>query len=218
MIHREGYGIIVSIFAVALVISFLIFIDSENLFLKVLAGLSWSFMLFSLYFFRDPDREIPKEPGAIVAPADGKIIEVGDVQETEFINGPAKKISIFMNVFNVHVNRSPISGKVLFFRYQKGKFMPANLKDASLQNEQTVLGVEQNGQKLVFKQIAGLIARRIYCELREGHNVKRGERMGLIKFGSRVDVFMPAETMITVNKGDCTVAGSTIIGKLADVS
>jgi len=161
---------------------------------------------FCLYFFRDPERVIPEGPVA-VAPADGKVVSV--VPDS----AGANRISIFLNIFDVHVNRSPIGGKVMCVKYQKGKFLVASQEAASHSNEQNVITVEGNGSRVVFKQIAGLIARRIVCYKKAGDVVDAGERIGLIKFGSRVDVFLGPEWEVTVRVGERVAAGSSVIAR-----
>ncbi|MFQ5629247.1 MAG: phosphatidylserine decarboxylase family protein [bacterium] len=216
--HREGYGIIFAFFTTVIVITLIVLAGVEGVFLHTLFIVFWLLALFSLYFFRDPNRAIPDNDAAILSPADGKVIELSETEESEFLKTSSRKISIFLNVFDVHVNRCPIGGEVKFFRYQKGRFLRANLKKASLENEQTIIGIAKKNRQIVFKQIAGLIARRISCDLREGHKVKAGERMGIIKFGSRVDVFMPLNVEIKVKIGDRVTGGVSLLGVYKDVS
>lgn len=216
--HREGYGLVFAFFLSSVLFSFAGWSWGGGTVLKTIAILAWIFTLFTVYFFRDPDRRIPDLPGAIVSPADGKIIEISEVEEPEFFKARTKKVSIFLNIFNVHVNRAPIGGTVKYFRYQKGKFFRANLERASLENEQTIVGVQNGDEKLVFKQIAGLVARRVFCDVREGHKIKRGERIGIIKFGSRMDIFMPMDAELRVTLGQKVLAGETIIGVFKHVS
>ena len=189
----------------------------------ILALLGWGFLtflglcltLFSVYFFRNPERVVPSQADAVVAPADGKVVFVGPVQEERCFQGEAVKVSIFMSVFNVHVNRAPFSGKVVDMFYNKGQFLNASLDKASLDNEQGGIVLETaNGQRLLFVQIAGLIARRIVTYPKVGDLLEKGERYGLIRFGSRVDVYFPAGSEVSVRLGDRTVAGETIIGTL----
>lgn len=169
--------------------------------------------VFVLWFFRNPERVIPQNPLAVVSPADGKVIIVDRIFEERFLKSEAIKISIFMNVFNVHVNRIPFSGKVLGVFYNPGKFFSANLDKASIENEQNAVLLETaNGKRIVFNQIAGLIARRIVCYLKEGDTVEKGKRFGMIRFGSRLDVYLPVECKINVKVGDKVKAGSSIIG------
>ena len=170
---------------------------------------------FVLWFFRNPERKTPDAPGLVVSPADGKVIFVGEAEEADVLQGRAKKICIFMNVFNVHVNRIPCSGTVEKIRYYEGKFLVASLDKASSDNERNAFLIRTgDGQKVLTIQIAGLVARRIVCWLKEGMTVTRGERFGLIRFGSRLDVFLPLESTISVKVGDVTRAGETPLGVL----
>ncbi|OLB22471.1 MAG: phosphatidylserine decarboxylase [Acidobacteriales bacterium 13_2_20CM_55_8] len=163
---------------------------------------------FFLWFFRDPEREIPDTAGAVVSPADGKVTGIWPVTE----NGIRQtRISIFLNVFDVHVNRSPISGIIREVRYQVGKFGNAMNLTSAEQNEQNVVTVEGDGQRIKFKQIAGLLARRIVFTKKAGDRVERGERVGLIKFGSRVDVFLDASASLQVKMGDRVKGGSSVL-------
>jgi phosphatidylserine decarboxylase len=178
-----------------------------------LAGPLWALpalllVAFLLWFFRDPNRAIPAEAGVLVSPADGKVTDVSPL----ISNGlPRLRISIFLNVFDVHVNRSPISGIIRDVQYQKGKFVNAmNAASADL-NEQNVVTVEGDGQVVVFKQIAGLLARRIVFNKKIGDHVERGERVGLIKFGSRVDVLLDASAAVKVKVGDRVKGGSSVL-------
>lgn len=166
------------------------------------------FAAFFLWFFRDPERTIPQEPGAIVSPADGKVTEVATVE----IGGrPRTRISIFLNVFNVHVNRTPIGGVIEKVEYRKGRFGNAMGAVSSEANEQNIVTVRGEGQTLVFKQIAGLLARRIVFTRQVGETVARGERIGLIKFGSRCDVIFDAAAELRVKVGDKVAGGSSIL-------
>lgn len=171
--------------------------------------------LFVLWFFRNPERKTPDAAGLVISPADGKVIFIGEAEEADILQGRAKKISIFMNVFNVHVNRAPCSGTVEQIRYYKGKFLVASLDKASSDNERNAVLIRtEDGKKVLTIQIAGLVARRIVCWLNEGMTVTRGERFGLIRFGSRLDVFLPLESTISVKVGDVTRAGETPLGVL----
>ncbi len=181
-----------------------------------LAGPFWAvpvllLVVFFLWFFRDPNRVIPGEAGALVSPADGKITDVSPL----ILNGYQRlRISIFLNVFDVHVNRSPVSGVIRSVQYHKGKFLNAmNAASAEL-NEQNVVTVEGEGQVVVFKQIAGLLARRIVFDKKVGDRVERGERVGLIKFGSRVDVLLDASATLEVKVGDRVRGGSSVLAYL----
>jgi phosphatidylserine decarboxylase len=185
----------------------------------VLAWFAWWLALvpiilggFFLWFFRDPEREVPSQPGLIVSPADGKVTAIAPCQRD---GKPLIRISIFLNVFNVHVNRSPIGGKVTQVQYQKGKFGNAMGSISSEANEQNIVTVEGEGHIIVFKQIAGLLARRIVFTRKVGDTVARGERIGLIKFASRVDVLMPPEVQMLVKLGDHVAGGSSVLAKSA---
>ncbi|MDD3800820.1 MAG: phosphatidylserine decarboxylase family protein [Desulfuromonas sp.] len=189
----------------------------------VFALLDWSFLavllllltLFTVYFFRNPDRTIPVDENLVVAPADGKVVFVGTVQEERFLHQPMCKVSIFMSVFNVHVNRVPVSGTVKDQFYNKGKFLNAALDKASLENEQAGMLLEAaSGQRFLVVQIAGLIARRIVTYPVVGDLLQRGQRYGLIRFGSRVDLYMPADVRLQVSLGDRCVGGETIVGQM----
>jgi phosphatidylserine decarboxylase len=166
---------------------------------------------FFLWFFRDPDRVIPHEPGAVVSPADGKVTELAPLTTAE---GRKTRISIFLNVFNVHVNRSPVSGVIRDVRYQRGKFLNAMNKTSAELNEQNVVTVEFDGQTLVFKQIAGLLARRIVFHPKVGDRLERGQRIGLMKFSSRMDVIFDASARVNVKVGDHVKGGVTVLAYL----
>ena len=166
---------------------------------------------FFMWFFRDPDRSIPNEPGAVVSPADGKVTEVAQVN----VNGkPQLRISIFLNVFNVHVNRSPIAGVIRTAHYQTGKFLNAMDPASAQLNEQNTATVEGDGHTIVFKQIAGLLARRIVFDKNVGEQVERGQRVGLIKFGSRTDLLLEPGAVAHVKVGDHVKGGSSILAFL----
>jgi phosphatidylserine decarboxylase len=167
---------------------------------------------FFLWFFRDPSRTIPQGSGLIVSPGDG-VVTAAELIETT--SGSKLRMSIFLNVFNVHVNRSPIAGTVVQCDHQKGKFLNAMNPNSSTENEQTFIVVDGGDYQVGFKQIAGLLARRIVCNLKVGDVLQRGQRMGLIKFGSRVDVIMPPDVLLKVKKGARVSGGSTILAELA---
>jgi phosphatidylserine decarboxylase len=167
------------------------------------------------YFFRDPERTGDRGPSLVVAPADGKLIMITEIDEPSFIGGRAIRLSIFMNVFNVHVNRYPVDGVVKYINYNKGKFFNAAAEKSSLENEQMSVGVETGRYRVLVRQIAGLIARRIVTYSKLGERVRQGDRMGIIRFGSRVDVFLPLGSTVRAKLGDATTAGVTILAELS---
>jgi phosphatidylserine decarboxylase len=167
--------------------------------------------LFFLWFFRDPERAIPATEGAIVSPADGKITDVSIVADS---GKTWTRISIFLSVFDVHVNRSPISGVIISVRYQRGKFLNAMNSLSAEQNEQNIVRVEGDGQTVIFKQIAGLLARRIVFHPKVGERMERGQRVGLIKFGSRVDVLFDSTATLQVKIGDRVRGGASVLAHL----
>jgi phosphatidylserine decarboxylase len=182
--------------------------------------------LWVAYFFRDPERVGERGPSLVVAPADGKLIMITEVDEPSFVKGRAVRLSIFMNVFNVHVNRYPVDGVVGYVHYNKGKFFNASAEKSSLENEQMSVGIEMSpndsgrtarigdSHKVLVRQIAGLIARRIVTYSKIGDRVRQGDRMGIIRFGSRVDLFLPVGSTIRAKLGDVTTAGVTVLGEL----
>ena len=178
-----------------------------------IAGLFGGLFLFVTWFFRDPERSIPEDPNSIVSPGDGKVVEIVP-EKDPLLDEVYTRVSIFLNVFNVHVNRVPISGKIQATRYNPGKFLNAASHKASLDNEQSAILLTNGHVTILVKQIAGLIARRIVCWAKEGDEYQRGQRFGLIRFGSRVDIFLPEGTDIKVEIGDIVSGGSSIIGYL----
>ncbi len=170
--------------------------------------------LWVAYFFRDPERTGERGASLVVSPADGKLIMITEVDEPSFIGGRAIRLSMFMNVFNVHVNRYPVDGVVKYIHYNKGKFFNAAAEKSSLENEQMSVGIETGRHRILVRQIAGLIARRIVTYSKLGETVKQGDRMGIIRFGSRVDVFLPVSSTLRAKVGDITVAGVTILAQL----
>lgn len=171
--------------------------------------------IWVIAFFRDPERTGPYGPDTVIAPADGKVIMITEVDEPNFLKGKAKRVSIFMNVFNVHVNRYPVDGTVRYTKYLPGKFLNAAEAKSSLENEQSAIGMESHGRKILFTQIAGLIARRIITYSKVGDVAAQGQRMGLIRFGSRVDVYLPLDAEVKVQLGEHTVAGTSVIASFA---
>jgi phosphatidylserine decarboxylase len=176
-----------------------------------LTAIPFLLAVFFLVFFRDPNREIPTAPGLIVSPGDGKVEEAEWIETTA---GARFRVSIFLSVFDVHVNRVPISGKVTLMEYREGQFLNAMSPESAILNEQTLIVIEDGENSVSFKQIAGLLARRIICDLKTGDVVQRGQRMGMIKFGSRVDVLMPADVELRVKPGDRVQGGKSVLGVL----
>lgn len=223
-IAREGIGFIIT----ALFLSFAFFIlylYQSIVILKyvflVSSVLFLIFFLFSIYFFRDPERKADLKENEIVSPADGKVIFLQRVYDDRFLNKEVVKISIFMSLFNVHVNRVPADGRVERILYNSGKFFSANLDKASLENEFNGVVMNLNNRpdgedtKMAFVQIAGLIARRIVCKIKEGDDIVAGERFGLIKFGSRLDLYLPLDFKNYVKINDKVYSGRTILGRLS---
>lgn len=198
---RDGILYGVALLVVAAVVWF-----GTHLF--VLSAVPVLLALFLMWFFRDPARQIPQDPGVIVSPADGK---VEDAEWIETSAGSRVRVSIFLNVFNVHVNRVPVGGTVRLVEYREGAFLNALNAESAVHNEQTLITVDAGDYSVSFKQIAGVLARRIICNLREGDQVVRGQRMGLIKFGSRTDVLLPANVELRVKAGDHVKGGSSIL-------
>ena len=170
--------------------------------------------LFAAYFFRDPKRHIPQDPLLVVSPADGKVMSVTATTDEDFMNGPATRVTIFLNIFNVHVQRAPLGGHVAHYDYQPGTFVAAWREEASRENERASLGIETDAGPLLVRQIAGLVARRIATYPREGDTVSRGDRIGLIRFGSRVDLFLPPDWPVIVQPGDKVQGGETPVARV----
>jgi phosphatidylserine decarboxylase len=168
---------------------------------------------FMVFFFRDPDRAVPTTPRAILAPADGKVMAVGPVADDPFV-GPAQAVSIFLSPLDVHVNRSPLAGLVVGVEYRPGAKMAAYRAEASEQNERTSIAIQGDGARVVVRQIAGVLARRIVCRVSPGDRLSSGERFGLIKFGSRTDLIVPASARLQVKAGDRVRGGETVMGVL----
>jgi len=201
---RDGYFYGASLFAVAVIVWFATHLVTLTAVPVLLAA-------FFLWFFRDPERVIPQGPGLVVSPGDGVVQEAEWIETTA---GSRIRVTVFLNVFNVHVNRVPVTGTVTVVDYREGEFTNAMNVESAIVNEQTLVTIDAGEYSVSFKQIAGLLARRIVCNLKPGDKVVRGQRMGLIKFGSRVDVLMPAEAELRVRVGDKVKGGSSVIGKL----
>jgi phosphatidylserine decarboxylase len=207
IIAKQGFPFIISVGILAIIFAYLGIMWISAIFFLLTSFVAW--------FFRNPERRSPENEKVIVSPADGKVIRIEDVMENDMLDEPSKKISIFMSVFNVHVNRVPCSGTVAAIRYRAGKFFSANLDKASSLNEKNSILIKTNGgKKILTEQIAGLIARRIECWINEGMYINKGDRFGLIRFGSRLDIFLPHDVAISVSIGDKVKAGETPIGWL----
>jgi len=207
-IHSEGYVFIICGAAFAFL---------TGAFFPPLGWLAFLITIFIACFFRDPKRVTPKGQDLIISPADGVVDSIEDAHAPDELNDKTiyKRVSIFLSVFNVHVNRVPASGTITDLHYRKGKFLNANLDKASVDNErQTCVMKTTNGVKVIFVQIAGLIARRIICSLDEKQNIEAGDKFGIIRFGSRVDLYLPKDTKINVSIGQTMVGGETIIAQL----
>ena len=215
MITKYGYDVFftVVIICLAAIVLSLIFVEPKVPKFLV-SGVALVLLAFTVNFFRDPERATPAGENLVISPADGKIIGVTEVDEKEYLGSKATRISIFMSPLNVHVNRNPVSGAVRHLRYVTGEYFAAFEDKASEKNEQMIIGIEHPKGRVLFKQIAGFVARRIVCTLTMGEQVKAGERFGMIKFGSRVDVFVPAQTAVRAKVGDLTVAGETVLAEL----
>ncbi len=219
MIVREGWSFVFAAFFLGLILSGLILIIPgipywlEIIFVPLaLPGLG----LMIAYFFRDPERISPQDADSLIlAPADGKIVEVVQEEESLYVGGQVCRVSIFLSVLDVHVNRIPVSGTVTYLDYKCGEFRVAWHPQSSTQNEQSHIGIQHlNGRRILFKQIAGRLARRIIYQLSEGDQVHAGERFGLIRFGSRMDILLPADLPVYVQVGDRVCAGESIIGSV----
>ncbi len=199
-------GIIISIAGVLL----------NNNILLLCAALCALALLFFAIFFRDPERSIVTEKNTILSPGDGFVVAIEEEEESEFFQAKIRRISVFLTVFDVHINRYPCSGRIAFFKYLPGQFKAALKEEASTKNEQTVIGIENGTRKVLFKQIAGLIARRIVYTAELGKSVNQGERCGLIKFGSRVDVLVPLNTEVCIKLKQKVRGGISVLGRYTD--
>ena len=216
MFTKYGYTTIGVVAVIAFILVSVSFFTQSNPLKIILILIAAAILLLTLNFFRDPERKTPSKDGIIVAPADGKIIVIKQNISNSFVGENCNQISIFMSPLNVHVNRIPISGKVEHIKYHEGKFIAAFEDKASDNNERMETGIVSYGNKILFTQIAGFLARRIVNDLKIGDNVTIGERFGMIKFGSRVDVFVPEKWKPVVQLNDNVHAGETILFELKD--
>ena len=212
---KEGTPFVIGFFIFFLIFVLLAYFTSSTV-LGVIAGLFLMLTLFTVYFFRDPDRTSPAGENVILSPSDGRVVAIQPYSDS-YVGKKAVRVSVFLNIFNVHVNRSPCDGIVMNSKYKPGKFLPAFDPKTSEENEQTIIDIKHKDFKLRMKQIAGLIARRIVNHLRPGDHVTRGDRFGLIRFGSRMDIIFPAEVEVKVELKQKVFGGKTVIGEWREV-
>ncbi len=215
-IHKEGRTLlfVLLIILVAIIWTFDYFFPEQYVIRNVVIGVGVIFYLIVLQFFRNPIFTVQKNPKQVIAPADGKVVVIEEAEETEYLKGKRKQVSIFMSPINVHVNRMPVGGTISYYRYHEGKYLVAWHPKSSTENERTtVVAKMDNGVEILFRQIAGALARRIKCYVSEGQKLEQGAEFGFIKFGSRVDIFLPLDAKITVNLGDKTTGGKTVIAE-----
>lgn len=215
MFARDGYTTIFVTIIFALIVSGIARYIEPHWTAYVLYTAMALLVAFILFFFRDPDREITEGDNYVLAPADGNIVQIKDVQEDRYIKGPAKQISIFLSPMDVHVNRSPVTGTLEYLEYEPGIFLVAYDHRASDLNERADFGVRHpSGTKIFFRQITGFLARRIVYHLEKGDELKAGRRFGMMKFGSRMDILVPTDVTINVSEGEKAVAGETILATI----
>jgi phosphatidylserine decarboxylase len=217
-IHREGRTLLFILLIVLFVLNWGVFyLYPTSLVLQNSAILtSVLFYLLILQFFRNPVFDITRDDKQVLAPADGKVVVIEETEETEYLKGRRKQISIFMSPVNVHVNRMPVGGTISFFKYHPGKYLVAWHPKSSTENERTTVAVRtKDGAEILFRQIAGALARRIKCYVKEGQMLDQGQEFGFIKFGSRVDIFLPLDAKVVVKIGDVTKGGRTVIAELS---
>ena len=216
-LHREGKSLLISTLLIVIVINWLMayFFPEQAILREVIIVITALFYLIILQFFRVPKRHTVINPKHIIAPADGKVVVIEEVEEPEYFKGKRKQVSIFMSPINVHVNFNPISGIVTYFKYHPGKYLVAWHPKSSTENERTTCVVKhENGTEVLFRQIAGALAKRICWYVKEGDQVTQGQEFGFIKFGSRIDIYLPLDAEICVNIGDKPVGSETVIAKL----
>jgi phosphatidylserine decarboxylase len=217
-IHREGYSLLFISLLVLFGINYLVYYlaPEATILQNVVIGASIILYLVVLQFFRNPIFQINQGDKTVLAPADGKVVVIEETIETEYLKSKRRQISIFMSPVNVHVNRMPVAGTISFFKYHAGKYLVAWHPKSSTENERTtVVARMKNGTEILFRQIAGALARRIKCYVTEGQPFEQGQEFGFIKFGSRVDIFLPLDAKITVKIGEVTKGGRTVIAELA---
>jgi phosphatidylserine decarboxylase len=216
-IHKEGRTLlfVLLIVLVAIIWSFDYFLPEANVLRNIVIGVGLVFYLIVLQFFRNPVFDVIKNPKQIIAPADGKVVVIEETEEPEYLKRKCKQISIFMSPINVHVNRMPVGGTISYYKYHPGKYLVAWHPKSSTENERTtVVAKMSNGTEVLFRQIAGALARRIKCYVQEGQSLEQGQEFGFIKFGSRVDIYLPLDAKVKVNIDDKTTGGKTVIAEL----
>jgi phosphatidylserine decarboxylase len=213
-----GRSVVIKVLVVTLAIDIIAILVPVAIAKLILLCLSVLLISFTLYFFRDPIRHLPDgiKNTDVLSPGDGKVMLIEEIEEKDFLKSNAKLIGIFLSPLNVHVNRIPVTGKVEYFKYIKGEFIAAYDHKSSERNERTIIGIgiSNSNLKVLFKQIAGFVARRIVCQLKQGDNVMAGEKFGMIKFGSRVDVIVPENSKIMVSVNQKVVGGQTILAEV----
>ena len=216
-IHKEGRLLlfVLLVILVAIIWAFDYFLPGATTTRNIVIGVGVLFYLVVLQFFRSPIFTIQQNPKHVLAPADGKIVVIEETDEPEYLKERRKQISIFMSPVNVHVNRMPVGGRITYYRYHPGKYLVAWHPKSSTENERTTVVTRmESGIEILFRQIAGALARRIKCYVNEGQTLEQGDEFGFIKFGSRVDVFLPLDATIKVRQGDSTTGGITILAEL----
>lgn len=218
MFTKYGTDNLIIMLSISVILIGVSFLFSKAYFQIPIIVIGVLFAAFAMWFFRDPDRIIPEiakvDDSIIIAPADGKIVDIKRINEKKYLNSEAIQISIFLSPLDVHVNRSPVTGKVEFYKYSPGQYLVAYHPKSSELNEHSLIGVSTKYGKVLFKQIVGIVARRLVCELKEGDCVKVGERFGMMKFGSRMDVIISPDSKVEIEVGDRVVAGESIIARL----
>jgi phosphatidylserine decarboxylase len=216
-IHKEGRTLlfVLLIVLVAIIFGFQYFLPESTVLRNIVIGSYIVFYLIVLQFFRNPVFTVSKNEKQVIAPADGKVVVIEEADEPEYLKGKRKQISIFMSPFNVHVNRMPVAGSISYYKYHAGKYLVAWHPKSSTENERTTVVAKMgNGTEVLFRQIAGALARRIKCYVQQGQQFDQGQEFGFIKFGSRVDIFLPLNAVVKVNIGDKTTGGKTVIAEL----
>lgn len=214
-IHKEGRTLL---FVLLIIFVGIIWVSDyylSDVIRNIIIGVCTFFYLIILQFFRNPIFSVVKNPAHIIAPADGKVVVIEEAEEPEYFKGKRKQISIFMSPFNVHVNRMPVEGSISYYKYHPGKYLVAWHPKSSTENERTtVVAKMNNGTEVLFRQVAGALARRIKCYVQQGQKLEQGQEFGFIKFGSRVDIFLPLDAVINVKIDDVTKGGKTVIAQL----